>query len=84
MSHVPSLFTSMEHWAKRVFVGFQKCDILASLQARMSRDRFLLFLHHNYHVSLNSSETCFTMGKAMLERYPFTLLMFLRHPMTYL
>ena len=47
-------FTSIEHWAKRLFVGFQKYGLLAELQARMSRDcRFSLFLHHNYQVTLN-------------------------------
>ncbi len=44
----------MEHWAKRLIVGFRKYGLLAKLQAIMSQDsRFLLFLHHNYQVSLN-------------------------------
>ncbi len=43
-----TLFTSMERWAKRLFVGFWKDGLLAELQARMSRScRFLLFLPHN-------------------------------------
>ena len=45
--------TYMEHWAKRVFVGFWIDGLLAELQARMSRScRISLFLHHNYQVSL--------------------------------
>ncbi len=37
----------MEHWAKGLFVGFLKDDLLAELQTRMSRGcRFLLFLKH--------------------------------------
>ena len=36
-----------------MFVGFWKDGLLAEIQARMSRScRFLLFLHHNYQVSL--------------------------------
>ncbi len=35
------------------FVGFWKDGLLALIQAKMSRScRFLLFLHHNYQVSL--------------------------------
>ena len=42
------LFTSMEHWAKGLFVRIQKDGLLAELQTRMSRSRrFLLFLPHN-------------------------------------
>ncbi len=52
--NVTALFTYIEHWGKRVFVGF--CidgTLLAELQAGMSRScRILLFLHHNYQVSL--------------------------------
>ncbi len=44
----------MEHWAKRPFVGFWKDGLLIELQARTSKScRFLLFLHHNYQVSLS-------------------------------
>ncbi len=44
--------SSMEHWAKGLFVRFWIEGLLAELQARMSRDcRFLLFWHHNYQVS---------------------------------
>ncbi len=47
------IFTSKEHLAKGVFVGFWKDGLLAKIQARTSRScRFLLFLHHNYQVSL--------------------------------
>ncbi len=42
-----ALFTSMEHWAKRLFVGFGKDGLLAELQARTSRSCiFCFFLHH--------------------------------------
>ena len=38
-------FTSMEHWSKRLFVGFLKDGLLAELQTRMSRSRrFCCFL----------------------------------------
>ncbi len=44
----------MEHWAKMPSVGFRKYGFLAELHARMSREsRILLFLHHNYQVSLS-------------------------------
>ncbi len=42
-----ALFTSMERWAKRLFVGFEKDGLLAELQARTSRIcRFCCFLPH--------------------------------------
>ena len=53
--NVTAFFTSMEHWAKTLFVGFWKDVLLAELHAQMSRRRrFLLFLHHNYQVSLTA------------------------------
>ena len=45
---------SFQNLTKRLFVGFWKDCLLAELQARMSKSRrFLLFLHHNYQVSLS-------------------------------
>ncbi len=55
--NVTALFTSMEHWAKGLFVWFWIEGLLAELQVRMSRDcRFLLFWHHNYQVSLTRGD----------------------------
>ncbi len=46
LKNLTPLFTSMERWAKRLFVGFWKDGLLAELQAKMSRGcRFLLFWH---------------------------------------
>ena len=43
---------------KGLFVGIWKDGLLTELQARTSRDcRFLLFLHHNYQVSLTTKHT---------------------------
>ena len=48
-----ALFPSMEHWAKRLFVGFEKDGLLAELQARTSRSfRFCCFLPYTQQVSL--------------------------------
>ena len=46
----------MEHWAKRLFVGFLKDSLLVELQARMSSG--CRFLHHNYQVSLRALSVC--------------------------
>ncbi len=43
----------MAPFGKCIFARFQKDGLLAELQARMSRGcRILLFLHHDYQVSL--------------------------------
>ncbi len=56
--NVTALFTSMEHWAKRLFVRFWKDGLLAKLKARMSWGRrFLPFLKHRCLVTLTLYKT---------------------------
>ncbi len=51
--NVTALFTSIERWAKRLLVRFQKDGLLAELQAKTSKGcRMLLFQHHSYMVTL--------------------------------
>ena len=48
--NVTALFTSVERWAKRLFVGFEKDGLLAELQARTSRScRFCCFFKEIYY-----------------------------------
>ncbi len=41
VKNATALFTAMEHWTKRLFVGFWKAGLLAELQATMSWKRRL-------------------------------------------
>ena len=74
MLHFKCYCTSMEHRAKKLFVGFWKHGSLAKLMAKRSRGcRFSLFLHHNYQVSLRSLDTYAAKRQTPLTPYFLTI-----------